>query len=114
CVRRNPVQRCTKTSDSIGYPAQCFPNKYLKLCANEQTTKDSALSAMGHSRPNWTVCAMSGLPPVATELRTSRIGSFVPQPDLHEQWEYLPSISQRFCQLLTERRRCRYMLSPVR
>ena len=37
---------------------------------------------MGHSRLNWTVCAMSGLPPVATELRTSRIGSFVPTTDI--------------------------------
>ena len=34
---------------------------------------------MGQSRPNWAVRATSGLPPIATELRTSRIGSFVPR-----------------------------------
>jgi hypothetical protein len=35
-------------------------------------------TASGHTRPNWAVRATSGLPPIATELRTSRIGSFVP------------------------------------
>jgi hypothetical protein len=32
---------------------------------------------MGHSRPNWAVRAMSGLPPLATELRTSLEVRFV-------------------------------------
>jgi len=39
-------------------------------------------SAMGQSRPNWAVRAMSGLPPVAIRLRTCRIGSFVPTSDM--------------------------------
>jgi hypothetical protein len=37
-----------------------------------------AMSVGGHSRPNWAVGAMSGLPPVATELRTSLVVRFVP------------------------------------
>ena len=36
---------------------------------------------MGHSRPNWAVRIMSGVPPVATVERTSRFGSFVPAAD---------------------------------
>jgi hypothetical protein len=39
------------------------------------------MSEMGHSRPKWAVRAMSGLPPVATELRTSMVVRFVPKPD---------------------------------
>src|SRR5258705_10288902 len=34
-----------------------------------------------HSRPNWAVCAMSGLPPIATEQRTSLEVRFVPKAD---------------------------------
>jgi hypothetical protein len=37
---------------------------------------------MGQTRPKWAVGIMSGLPPTATEMRTSRIGSFVPQGDI--------------------------------
>jgi hypothetical protein len=40
----------------------------------------TATSAEGPSRPSWAFPAMSGLPPIATEERTSRIGSFV-RPD---------------------------------
>ena len=36
------------------------------------------MSEVGQSRPNWAVRAMSGLPPIATELRTSREVRFVP------------------------------------
>jgi hypothetical protein len=36
---------------------------------------------VGQSRPNWAVRAMSGSPPVATGLRSSRIGSIVPGTD---------------------------------
>ena len=39
------------------------------------------MSELGHSRPNWPVRAMSVIPLTATELRTSRIGSFVPTRD---------------------------------
>src|ERR1700716_160900 len=45
-------------------------------------TEDAAKhprSEVGQSRPNWAVRAMSGLPPIATGLRTSRIGCFVPK-----------------------------------
>jgi hypothetical protein len=35
----------------------------------------------GHSRPNWAMRAMSGLPPLATELRTSRHVRDVPEAD---------------------------------
>jgi hypothetical protein len=36
------------------------------------------MSGLGHSRPNWAMRAMSGLPPLATELRTSLEVRFVP------------------------------------
>ena len=39
------------------------------------------MSVVGQALPIWTFWAMSGLPPVATKLRTSRIGSFVPRAD---------------------------------
>jgi len=39
-------------------------------------------SVEDHSRPNWAVLVMFGLPPVATVERTSRFGSFVPIPEV--------------------------------
>jgi hypothetical protein len=36
------------------------------------------MTEMGHSRPNWTVRAMSAFLPLATELRTSLEVRFVP------------------------------------
>jgi hypothetical protein len=36
------------------------------------------MTGWGHSRPKWRVPAMSGLPPIATELRTSLVVRFVP------------------------------------
>jgi hypothetical protein len=36
------------------------------------------MSELGHSLPNWAVRAMSGLPPIATELRTSLEVRLVP------------------------------------
>jgi hypothetical protein len=39
-------------------------------------------SALGQSRPNWAIPSMSAFPPIATGKQTSRIGSFVPIPDL--------------------------------
>ena len=41
-------------------------------------------SALGHSRPKWAVLAMSGLPPLATELRTSLEVRLVPKPEVGE------------------------------
>jgi hypothetical protein len=41
----------------------------------------AATSDMGQSRPNWAVGTMSGLTPSATELRTSLMVRWVPQPD---------------------------------
>jgi hypothetical protein len=40
--------------------------------------KKRAMSPVGHSRLNWSLYAMSGLPPIATELRTSLVVRFVP------------------------------------
>ncbi len=37
------------------------------------------MSQKGHSRPKWTVSAMSGLPPAVTELQTSLVVRFVPK-----------------------------------
>ncbi len=36
---------------------------------------------LSQSRPKWAVRTMSGLPPLATELRTSLVVRFVPLPD---------------------------------
>jgi len=36
------------------------------------------MSGSGQSLPNWAVGTMSGLPPLATELRTSLMVRFVP------------------------------------
>jgi hypothetical protein len=35
-------------------------------------------NSQGHSRPNWAIRATSAFPLIATEPRTSRIGSFGP------------------------------------
>jgi hypothetical protein len=48
-------------------------------------------SAMGQSRPNWAVRSMSGLPPIATELRTSLEVRFVP----HRTFKSGPTTSAR-------------------
>jgi hypothetical protein len=40
------------------------------------------MTGLGHSRPNWDIPAMSGLPPFATEPRTSLEVGFVPTPEL--------------------------------
>jgi hypothetical protein len=49
------------------------------------------MTALGPSRPKWAVRAMSGLPPVATELRTSMAVRFVPTSDIDHGWR----LSQR-------------------
>ena len=41
----------------------------------------AAMSVGGHSRPNWPVGAMSAIPPIATELRTSLVVRFVPKAE---------------------------------
>jgi hypothetical protein len=64
--------------------------KYLRpLLREDDRENNSAHSWLvhvftqpGHSRPNWAVCAMSGLPPIATELRTSLEVRFVPSSDI--------------------------------
>ena len=40
----------------------------------------------GQSRPNWAVCTMSGLPPLATELPTLLVVRFVPGADCVNRW----------------------------
>jgi hypothetical protein len=37
------------------------------------TSRPELENSQGQSRPNWAVCAMSGLPPIATGERTSRL-----------------------------------------
>jgi hypothetical protein len=78
CRRFHRFVRPTKGSCSrwIARPA---------LRATSQTSAASwpsfdrqAMSGSGQTLPNQTFRPMSGLPPVATELRTCRIGSFVP------------------------------------
>jgi hypothetical protein len=50
----------------------------IAIGVQQRTRAALVTSALGPSRPNWAVRAMSGFPPIATGLRTSRIGSFVP------------------------------------
>jgi hypothetical protein len=45
-------------------------------------------AALGQSRPKWAFRAMSGLPPIATELRTSWEVRLVPIGDI-AQMEFL-------------------------
>ena len=40
------------------------------------------MSESGQSPPNWAARAMSGFPPLATELRTSLVVRFVPEADI--------------------------------
>ena len=40
------------------------------------------MSVVGQSLPKWAVRAMSGLPPIATELRTWLVVRFVPLPEV--------------------------------
>jgi hypothetical protein len=42
------------------------------------------MSESGQSLPNWAVRAMSGLSPLATELRTSLVVRFVPLAEVRE------------------------------
>ena len=44
----------------------------------------AAASVVGQALPDWAFGTMFGLPLVATETRTSRIGSFVPVADIQE------------------------------
>ena len=55
-----------------------FPRRFSKRIIASTEFSHS----LGHSRPNWAVPAMSGLPPIATKLRTSRDVSNVPEADL--------------------------------
>ena len=50
-------------------------------------------SEMGRSQPNWAFCAMSGLPALATELRTSLLVRFVPKAEALD-WTIILPFSQ--------------------
>jgi hypothetical protein len=42
---------------------------------------EASMSEKGHSLPKWAICAMSGLPPLASELQTLLEVRFVPTRD---------------------------------
>jgi hypothetical protein len=66
-----------RSKDSPGASAMIHINRSVLLI--EFCNLDYRyLSGTGQSRPNWAVRAMSGLPPSATELRTSLVVRFVP------------------------------------
>ena len=48
---------------------------------------------MGQKLPNWPVRDMSDLPPLATELRTSREVRFVPRGDNRKEF----GVANRYC-----------------
>ena len=55
------------------------------------------MSETGPSRPNWTSRILSGLPPLATELRTSLVVRFVPLGDITCRYNHPsgdPTLSQ--------------------
>jgi hypothetical protein len=41
-----------------------------------------AMTAVGHSRPNWPIRVMSAIPLIATELRTLLVVRLVPKGDI--------------------------------
>ncbi len=43
------------------------------------------LHSQGHSRPNWTALATSGLSPIAIVARTSEMGRFVPVSEIADR-----------------------------
>ena len=51
---------------------------FLALPSDPGVMVTSHWSATGQSLPKWAVCAMSGLPPIATDLRTLLVVRFVP------------------------------------
>jgi hypothetical protein len=57
------------------------------VCAllKHRSCNEAANDAMDQRRSNWVVCPMSGLPPIAMEEPTLRLGSFAPQADSQEQ-----------------------------
>src|SRR5258707_11847715 len=52
-------------------------------------------SGSGQSRQNWAARAMSGLPPLATELRTSRDVSNVPNSEVAILFDHLVSLGKQ-------------------
>jgi hypothetical protein len=52
------------------------------MVLNRPQHLSGSMSQLDHSRPNWVACLMSGLPPIATELRTSLEVRFVPTCDI--------------------------------
>ena len=52
------------------------------------------MSQLGHSRPNWAIRTMSGLLPLATELRTSLEVRFVPIGDIERFLELKKSANR--------------------
>ena len=65
---------------TAGGPQKCFASKII--VGNLAGLLKGPMSELGQSLPSWAFRIMSGLPPVAPELRTPRIGSFVPYTDL--------------------------------
>src|SRR4051812_16653570 len=51
------------------------------------------MSVEGQSRPKWAVHAMSGLPPLATELRTSREVRKVPKAEVTSLFTSSPQLT---------------------
>jgi hypothetical protein len=54
----------------------------VQWCAMSLKRRSDCMSVLGHSRPNWPVRAMSGFPPLATDLQTSVVVRFVPTGDI--------------------------------
>src|SRR5450759_5107172 len=53
-----------------------------KLERNRLSMRPRSMSGSGQSQPNWAARAMSGLPPIATVLRTSQVVRFVPDSEV--------------------------------
>jgi hypothetical protein len=58
-----------------------LPKSAENISANE-CWRGATSSGLSRSRPNWAVGAMSNLPPLATEQRTSQVTRFVPETEL--------------------------------
>jgi hypothetical protein len=76
---RQYFRRCCRIADERGYSAN-LPQRMTGSRAASDLSH--LMSQMGHSRPDWPARVTSGLAPIPAEELASRIGSFMPQPEM--------------------------------
>lgn len=71
------------------------------------------MSEMGQSQPNWAARAMSGLPPIATVLRTSQVVRFVPDSEVANPIRQLYIIEFKWCWVTVRDTKSVYTKGPM-